>query len=248
MVIDGEEATSVLVTPVWKDARRLAGFAPELARALATVPGDVRWVIADDGSGNEELEALEVIRQGVRGIFPQVSIHAAERHRGKGGVIREAWAAFPQARWLGFVDADGSVSAADVVSLLGMAERTGRSVIGVRVKTDETEVREGLWRGLRHRGFLAISRLLLALETEDTQCGVKVLAGDDFRRVEPNLCEEGFAFDVELLAELHSAGLSWQEVPVNWVEKDHSRLAPGEWWRMLKALIRIQRRLMNREV
>lgn len=238
-------ATSVLVTPVWKDSARLARYAPELARALAGYSRRVQWVIADDGSGPEEIGRLERIREDVREIFPHVTVLEAERHRGKGGVIREAWLKFPQAEWLGFVDADGSISGPDMVRLIARAEATRQSVVGVRVRTGETTIHEGLWRALRHRGFLLTVRLMLGLETADTQCGAKVIRGEDFRAVARRLHEDGFAFDVELLVELHVAGRSWDEVPVSWEEMEHSRLRPGEWWRMLKALRRIQKRVMD---
>ena len=46
--------------------------------------------------------------------------HFAARHRGKGAVIREAWALDPTAAWLAFADADGSVNASDLLDLIGL--------------------------------------------------------------------------------------------------------------------------------
>ena len=40
----------LLVTPVWNDSARLAGFGATLAKALADSSLSIRWLIADDGS------------------------------------------------------------------------------------------------------------------------------------------------------------------------------------------------------
>ena len=237
------EATTILVTPVWNDSRRLAGYGPELAAVLARHDAPVRWIIADDGSDPAEHPRLASLREGFAGVFPHVSLHLAEAHQGKGGVIREAWELDDGADWYAFVDADGSISGPEMLRLIERAWKSGRSSIGVRKVTATTRVEERWWRGLRHRGFLLACRLLLGLETEDTQCGAKVIRGDDFRRIRGRLREVGFAFDAEMLGVMNAEGIPWDEVPVNWVEKGNSKLRPLDSWRMLKALWRIRRRL-----
>jgi len=239
------DATLILVTPVWNDSKRLAPYGEELARELAGRGSKIHWVIADDGSEAEEHPRLQKLLEGYREIYPHVSLHPATKHQGKGAVVREAWALHPHAGWLAFVDADGSVNATDMLDLIADAVASGESTIGVRKTTEHTRVQEGVIRGIRHRGFLLAVRLLLGFRTEDTQCGAKVLRGDYFRAIAPRLVEPGWAFDAEMLAEFHAAGYSWREQPVNWVEKGASRIRP---WMdsitMLFSLIRIRRRLV----
>lgn len=241
------DATIILVTPVWNDSRRLEGYGLELAEELARRAASVRWIIADDGSRGDEKPLLEALLARYRETHANTALHFAASHRGKGAVVREAWSLAPNAEWLAFVDADGSVGAADMLELIDHAVRAGRTTLGVRKRTETTRVEEGLLRGLRHRGFLAAVRLILGVHSEDTQCGAKVLRGADFRDIEPRLVEPGWAFDAELLAELNAAGRTWDEVPVNWVEKGHSRIRP---WKdslnMLLALLRIRRRMRGR--
>ena len=93
-------------------------------------------------------------------------------------------------------------------------------------------------------GFLLACRLILGIRSEDTQCGAKVLKGDDYRRIADRLIEPGLAFDAELLAEMTEAGIDWDEVPVNWVRKGGSRVhGVRDAWQMLRALFRIRSRL-----
>jgi hypothetical protein len=231
----------VLVTPVWNDSARLAVYGPSLARALAGSPLDLRWIIADDGSETHEHELLNRLRENLVEIFPHVETHFAAMHHGKGSVVREAWALAPDADWLAFVDADGSVSGDDMLGLIERAMESGVSVLGIRKRTATTRVVESIHRALVHRGFLLTVRLLLGLRCEDPQCGAKVIKGGDYRRIAHQLVEQGLAFDSELLAALAHNGAGWKEVPVTWVEKKGGRIRLlRDAWRMFNALLKIR--------
>lgn len=239
----GSPCEILLVTPVWNDSARLAVFGESLATALAESPLPVRWIIADDGSGPAEQENLTRLRERFAAVFPRVETHFAAAHCGKGSVVREAWALGPEAEWLAFVDADGSVSAEDMLELIGHAVRSGESVLGIRKRTDTTTLIESRWRGLAHRGFLLATKLLLGLHCEDSQCGAKVINGDDYRRIAHRLVESGLAFDSELLATLRHDGSFWREQPVNWVEKKGGKVKPlRDAWGMLRSLLAVRSR------
>lgn len=238
-----ESSEILLVTPVWNDSTRLGVFGVSLAETLAAADLPVRWVIADDGSSEEDREKLGGLRDSFSEIYPNVGLHLAAMHHGKGAVIREAWDLAPNADWLAFVDADGAVTAADMLGLIRKAVETGRSVIGVRKRTETTHIRESLWRGFAHRGFLYTADLLLDLRSADVQCGAKVIKGGDYRVIARRLEEDGLAFDSELLSTLNWSGASWLEVPVNWEEKKGGKVKPlRHAWGMLAALLRIRAR------
>jgi len=234
-------ATILLVTPVWADSTRLVGFGMELATALAASPLPIRWIIADDGSGEAEKSRLLELRENFAEIFPFVEVYFATEHRGKGSVVREAWAQAPAAEWLAFVDADGSVNAEDLLALIGIAIAADRSVLGIRKRTATTRLTESPWRSVVHRGFLLVVQLLLGLECEDPQCGGKIIKASDYRRVVEGLSENGLAFDTELLSALHRSGAEWLEIPVSWEEKKGGKVKPlRDAWPMLMALLRIR--------
>lgn len=234
----------LLVTPVWKDSARLAVFGPSLATTLASRGLPVRWIIADDGSGPEEIQRLESLRVSFAAVYPRVEVHPAREHRGKGSVIREAWALDPGADWLAFVDADGSAPAEDMLDLITTAQIEDCSVLGLRKQTEETELVETPWRALAHRAFPLAVRLLLKLPCQDPQCGAKVLRGADYCKIAPLLLETGLAFDSELLAYLVRSGARWIELPINWVEKSGGKVRPlRHAWGMLATLWRVRRRM-----
>lgn len=244
MADGNKEATTILVTPVWKDSVRLRAFGRELSHVMSRRNSEVKWIIADDGSGFGEKEALQRLCREFEMNYPLVSVHFAAKHYGKGSVVREAWALDPEAAWYAFVDADGSVSASEMLDLVDKAKASGNSTIAIRKNTKSTKVDEDFLRKLRHYGFLTACRWIVGVNSEDTQCGAKVVKGGEYRAVAERLQENGLAFDAELLAELSAAGFAWDEVPVNWSRKGGSRVHPlSDAWDMLVALFRIRRRL-----
>jgi len=233
----------LIVTPVWNDSTRLSEYGPRLARAFSQSSLPLRWVIADDGSGEEEVETLRKLQQEFQNTFPEVSLHLADGHRGKGSIIREAWDADADSTWLAFADCDGSVTAGDLLALIGKAVEGGESIIGIRKRTAETQITESAYRWIFHHGYLLVVRLLLGLQSEDLQCGAKIIRAADYRRVSPRLVEPGFPFDTELLSALLEEGCGWREVPVNWTEKKGGKVRPmSDAWKMFKAVLRIRRR------
>jgi glycosyltransferase involved in cell wall biosynthesis len=240
----GPSREITLVTPVWNDASRLAVFGASLAEALADSPLPVRWVIGDDGSSHESRERLSTLRDRFAETFPHVEIMLADAHHGKGSVVRESWQVDPEADWLAFVDADGSLAPDGLLGLISAAIDADCSVIAIRKRTDSATFTETPWRALAHRLFLLAVRLLLGLRCQDPQCGAKVLKGPDYRRIAPLLVENGLAFDSELLTALHTNGAKWIEIPVNWYEKGGGKVRPTrDAFPMLAALFRIRKRL-----
>ena len=238
----------LLVTPVWKDAERLDGFGSELAETLAGCCHDVDWVIADDGSDSGQHEKLQALQEKLSAIYPRVSLHFANEHRGKGSVVRGAWALHPDSDWLAFVDADGSLAPDELIRMFDTAEESGQTVLAIRKRTATTNVDLSLFRAVAHRLFIVAVKILVGVQCEDPQCGAKVLRGSDYRPVAGSLKEDGLAFDAEMLTALAESGVVWTELPVTWIEKDGGKVRPmRDAWGMLAALWRIRVRQRNGE-
>jgi glycosyltransferase involved in cell wall biosynthesis len=243
-----EDVKILLVTPVWKDAGRLAGFGAELAEALSGCVHDVDWVIADDGSGPEQHQELQALHKKLSAVYPKVRLHFAKEHRGKGSVVREAWALHPEADWLAFVDADGSLATNELIRMFDAAEEGGKTVLAIRKRTATTEVDLSFLRAIAHRLFILAVRMLVKVKCQDPQCGAKLLLGADYRIVAGLLKEDGLAFDAEMLTALAAHGVKWKELPVTWIEKDGGKVRPlRDAWGMLAALWRIRIRQRSGE-
>ncbi|MEM1107404.1 MAG: glycosyltransferase [Planctomycetota bacterium] len=220
----------ILVTPVYKDAARLAGFGPGLAEALAKADLPIRWVIADDGSGEVEHHHLESQLEIYRQVFPDVEFFKLNRHRGKGAAVRGAWSKYGGSGidWLAFVDADGSVSAETTLRLIREAGALGmgHAILGARLNTSNTKVERTALRLLAGGGFAFLARIILGLNVRDVQCGVKVVSQSDYVAIGPSLNEDGLAFDAELLYALKRLGTRLVASPIDWAEKSGGQVGP----------------------
>jgi dolichol-phosphate mannosyltransferase len=161
-------------------------------------------------------------------------------HRlGKGGGVI---AGLTEARspLVGFCDADGSTTMAEMIRLFScLGENDG--AIGSRWVAGSTlTVRQGLLRRLESRSFNLLIRSLFGLDFHDTQCGAKVFRKNAIDRILPAMVSRGFEFDVELLWRLNRAGCRVVEIPIEWQNKTDSRVRKRDMMRMVAGLFRVR--------
>ena len=237
----------LLVTPVWNDSVRLEHFGAELAKALAVSGLNITWVIADDGSDTEEVEQLERLKEKFSQIYSDVLLHLHPERSFKGGAIYQSWQQFPDADYYAFVDADGAVSADELMRLLNCAcssKNLDMSFVAVRQFSGPLAVDRSLLRKATFHLFRTLVRGIVGLKWMDTQCGAKVISGRSYRAVSERLVEDGFVFDVELLATLQDGAWPITELPIMWQEIPGSKLRLWrDLWFMTGGLMRIRRRL-----
>ena len=237
----------LLVTPVWNDSVRLELFGVELAKALAVSGLNITWVIADDGSDTEEVVQLERLKEKFSQIYSDVLLHLHPERSFKGGAIYQSWQQFPDADYYAFVDADGAVSAPELMRMLNCAsdsENLDMSFVAVRHFSGSLTVDRSLLRKATFHFFRILVRGIVGLKSMDTQCGAKVISGRSYRAVSERLVEDGFVFDVELLTTLEQGAWPITELPIMWQEIPGSKLRLWrDLWFMTGGLMRIRRRL-----
>jgi dolichyl-phosphate beta-glucosyltransferase len=232
----------LLVIPAFRESERLPPFLREL---LATVRCDV--LVVDDGSGPPHAGRVRDLAASLAcaNLLPPVCLG---RNLGKGGAIRAGWEKCAGYDWLGFVDADGAVSPAEVRRVLELAAGADSvdALFGSRVKMLGRRIERSAVRHCIGRIFASIVAATITPEVYDSQCGLKFIRTAAYDRIAPMLREDGFAFDVELLAALLDSGARVVEVPIDWSDQPGSKVSLlGDSLRMLRAVRRIQRQRAN---
>lgn len=234
---------SLLVIPTYRDGAALAGFLPELCAELARGPAAVRVQVVDDGSpaGDQRWLAAQIESLRREHAFLQ-PLQVAVGNRGKGHAIRAGWATAPQARWLAFVDADGSAPATEVAALLARARTASAPAVFIAVRTavPGKPVHRFWYRWLGSRVFNLWVRVGLGLDLPDTQCGLKVIPAAF--HAESAWSEEGFAFDLELLLRARQVGLPVIPHPITWHESSASSLGGRAMIGLFAAVWRLRRK------
>lgn len=214
--------------------------------------GGVTVLVVDDGSGAAEAAAtraaIDALRLRHPSLLPMLEL---TENLGKGGAVYAGWElAAADTRWLGFVDADGSCSAAETARLIEQARSdpsaSPPALFASRVKMLGRDVERQFKRHLLGRVYATLVSELLAIPVYDSQCGLKLVTRPAYQAIQPKLTIHGFAFDVDLMAMLVDSGTAVQEVPINWHEEPGGKVhLLRDSWRMARDVwaIKQKRRL-----
>jgi len=239
---------TLFIIPHYNDTERLASFLPRLVDVL---PEHFDILVSDDGSTRDEQEKLAMMCREMesRGDAPRLLPPLfTERNTGKGGAIQRGWnLAQADHGILAFADADGAVSADEIVR----AEYAFRNdlsdaglLLGSRVKMLGRTVTRSFKRHLSGRIFATLVSEICGVPVYDTQCGLKILRRHAWEAVSSRSRTVGFAFDVELLLLIIKLGEKVVEFPVDWQDIPGSKVSLfRDSWRMALEVVVIKNRI-----
>ena len=193
--------------PAFNEERIIAEAVQAVARAFREAGREALITVADNASTDRTAS--------IAGGIPRVSVLPVPV-RGKGAAVIAA-VRRSEADLFGFIDADLSVNPREIISFLTPLEGNECDiVIGSRL-LDSTIVDRGMFRTLLSKTFNILRRMIVGVNVEDTQCGLKVMNARG-KEILAKCTETGWFFDMEFLARAERAGLRIREVPIHWHE------------------------------
>jgi glycosyltransferase involved in cell wall biosynthesis len=208
-----------VVVPVYDEQVALESSIRRLHAFLtASFPFTWRIVIADNAS----TDGTPFIAADLAAQLPGVA-HLRLDRKGRGLALREAWSR-SDARVVSYMDVDLSTDLRGLLPLVAPL-LSGHSdvAIGSRLATGANVVR-GPKRELISRSYNIILHAALRARFTDAQCGFKAVTRDAAARLLPQIRDDGWFFDTELLVLAGRDGLRIHEVPVDWVDDPDSRV------------------------
>jgi glycosyltransferase involved in cell wall biosynthesis len=177
-----------------------------------------RWriTIADNGSTDGTAERAAVLALELPGVHT-FHIDAA----GRGRAVRAAWTRSP-ADVMVYMDVDLSTGLDALLPLVAPL-LSGHSdlAIGSRLATGAFVVRRPL-REVISRAYNLLLRAVLNPRVRDAQCGFKAIRADAAELILPDVQDDSWFFDTELLVCARRAGLRIIEMPVRWTDDPDS--------------------------
>jgi glycosyltransferase involved in cell wall biosynthesis len=208
-----------VVIPVYNErlalepsVRRLHGFLTH------SFPFSWRIVIAENASTDGTL----AIARRLMYELPNVeALHLPAKGRGR--ALRAAWSD-GEAYVHCYMDVDLSTDLAALLPLVAPL-MSGHSdvAIGTRLARG-SRVQRSVRRELISRAYNRLLRLALRARFSDAQCGFKAVRADAAQALLPEVRDNEWFFDTELLVLAQRRGLRIHEVPVDWVEDPDSRV------------------------
>jgi glycosyltransferase involved in cell wall biosynthesis len=193
------------VVPACQGQRRCGGFA-------------WRIVVVENGSS----DATAAIARSLAARDARIRVLELDA-AGRGGALRAAWLA-SDADVVAYMDVDLSTNLDALGPLVApLLDRSADVAIGTRLAA-ASRVRRCVRREVLSRGYNALARTVCGATFSDAQCGFKALRADVARALVPDVRDDGWFFDTELLLLAQRAGLTIAEVPAQWIEDLDSRV------------------------
>jgi glycosyltransferase involved in cell wall biosynthesis len=208
-----------IAVPVRDEAATLAANVGALVAWLERRAGFAwRVVIVENGSS----DATPAIARSLAARHPRVDVLELEA-AGRGGALRAAWLA-SDADVVAYMDVDLSTNLDAFGALVTpLLDGSAGVAIGTRL-APASRVRRCRRREALSRGYNALARVVCGAQFSDAQCGFKALRAEVARALVPQVRDDGWFFDTELLLLAQRTGHVITEVPAEWVEDLDSRV------------------------
>ena len=204
-------------------------------------PYPCRIVVADNGSTDGTFD----IAQRLAGELPDVRA-VFLKERGRGRALRRAWSQ-SDADILAYTDVDLSTELPALERLCRAIWEQGYDLgTGSRL-LPQSQVTRGFKREFISRSYNLLVKAVLWTSFSDAQCGFKAVSRRVVREILPQVRDEGWFFDTEMLTLAEKHGMRIFDLPVRWVDDDDSRVKILKTaWEDIKGVLRVRGYLWSR--
>lgn len=166
-------------------------------------------------SENASDDATALLASRLAKDLPRVVLLSSDMP-GKGAAIRWGMSVLDADRYV-MMDADLSVDLDSVGRMLDISD--GEALVIASRRMPGAEVERPLFRKAVTAVYATLLDAALGLGVRDAQCGCKIVPRRVRDAVLPEVADDGFFFDTELLARARKGGWLIVEVPVRWTER-----------------------------
>lgn len=213
------QVTVDIVIPVYNEEVALPKGVATLRDYLDTYfPYEWRVIVANNASTDN---TLAVARE-LAAADPRVSVLHVDR-KGRGRALKAAWLA-SDADVVSYMDVDLSTNLQSFLPLIAPLA-TGHSDVAIGSRLLKGAVVTRQWkREIISRCYNLLIKILFRNRFSDAQCGFKAVKRSVARQLLPEIENNEWFFDTELLLLAEERGLRVYEVPVDWIEDLDSRV------------------------
>ena len=226
-----------VVIPVYNEEEALEGSIQRLSSYLqGHCPYEWHIVIADNAS----IDRTPEIGARLAETSEQVEYLRLEQ-KGRGRALRRAWSE-SEADVLSYMDVDLSTDLDCFLPLVQpLAEGRYHLAIGSRLAKG-AQVTRGLKREFISRTYNVMMWAMFPRKGfRDAQCGFKAITRQAARELLPEVKDQAWFFDSELLLKARARGYQVHEVPVRWVDDPGSRVKIASTaWEDVKGMWRVR--------
>jgi len=211
--LSNEHYSSVIVLPVYNEEvvlRKSVINVYNIFEKMVKKPWAI--VIVDNGSTDKTVQAANELEQELNNVFV---IQLLEK--GKGLAIRKGWQSI-EADFFYFTDIDLSADLfLALPKMISSFDKGVDVVIGSRF-VNGAKVKRKLFRCITSYGYRIIAKIITQTNILDLPCGLKAVRAHIIYDVIPEVQDQSWFFDSELVLLSEAMGYKIEEIPVNWEE------------------------------
>ena len=216
---DASDCLVDVVIPVLNEARVLTKSVEEVRRFLGeNVPWRWRVVVVDNGS----TDGTDEVARGLVATYDDVRFLQLPQ-RGRGRALRHAWMQ-SDADIMCYTDVDLSTELAALPVLVHALRYEGYDLATGSRLLPASRTSRSFKREFISRSYNLIVKLVLGTSFSDAQCGFKVVTREFVREIIPQVKDESWFFDTELLVLAEKQNYRLKDLAVEWIEDDDSRV------------------------
>ena len=232
-----QTATTVdLVVPVYNEEASLAASIETLLAVETSRGTEVTIIIADNASTDK----TPIIAATLAAEHPNVEYVRLEQ-KGRGRALSRVWQS-STADIVAYTDVD---LATDIRVLEPMVEviRSGLADVAIASRLQPgLEIERGIRREIMSRCYNRLLKLSLGVGFSDAQCGFKAMSQRAARELLPQVEDNEWFFDTELLARAEWAGYRIHEFGTDWIDDPDSSVdVVSTAWKDIKGIVRLRR-------
>jgi len=142
--------------------------------------------------------------------------------KGRGGALRKSWLS-GNADIVSYMDVDLSTELRAFPKLINALEKGYDIATGSRLMKG-SKVKRSLKREILSRGYNFLLKLFFITKISDAQCGFKAISKRAAKILIPEIKDNDWFFDTELLLLGEKHGLKIAEISIGWVEDPDTRV------------------------
>ncbi len=219
MIREKNELDLSLVIPACNEEDRIGSTLESYVQFLNLAGVRYEIIVEMDGC----IDATSAVVKKLSSQHPQIRRLEFEQKLGKGGGLLKGFEQ-SKGKYIGFVDADGSVQPDQFYKLYRKMEEGHDCAIASRKMPGAEVLYQPRSRRVMGRCFNILVRLLFVLPYRDTQCGAKIFRREVLDQALSGNNINGFAIDVSLLYLIAKSGFKIQEIGIKWEERDGSKV------------------------
>ncbi len=190
-----------LIIPAYNEAGCIVGTVTNFLRAFP----DLEIIVVDDCSEDETSGRVGEIRS------RRLKLIRLKKRSGKGVAVMEG-IRHSRRGIVGFVDADGAFGPVDLQKLLDNLDGYDAVIASKWKGASFSNVEGSAAKKVFGRFWNSLTRILLGLNLDDTQAGLKIFRAHAVKGIGTNLMGGGFEFDAEILYKLKKRGYRINEI------------------------------------